>query len=210
MSNEVGNVRAVVWAWAYGGLIGAVAAGLLMFLGGWDFSSAAFVGILLTAVIGGIVTWAGRPLPSFGDGSEERARAAGAAALAAGAAAASRSSAPSIMATVPSAAPPIPQQAAVEAQSKPVMLASARNGVPDDLKVIKGIGPKLEVMLHRMGVYHFDQIASWQAAEIAWVDDNLEGFKGRVSRDLWVDQARILAAGGSVDDYVASGDGTAR
>ena len=86
--------------------------------------------------------------------------------------------------------------AALPKQSRPALLAAARGGVSDDLKRIKGIGPKLEAMLHGMGVHHFDQIASWTEAELAWVDDNLEGFKGRASRDAWVDQAKVLAAGG--------------
>jgi NADH-quinone oxidoreductase subunit E len=46
-----------------------------------------------------------------------------------------------------------------------------------------------------MGFFHFDQIAGWTAEEIVWVDENLEGFKGRVTRDGWVEQARLLAAG---------------
>ena len=50
-------------------------------------------------------------------------------------------------------------------------------------------------MLNRMGFYHFDQIAKWGKDEVAWVDQNLEGFKGRVTRDSWVDQAVKLAAG---------------
>ena len=79
-------------------------------------------------------------------------------------------------------------------QSKPVFLAEAREGGPDDLKRIKGIGPKLELMLHGMGVFHFDQIAVWTEAELAWVDDNLEGFKGRASRDNWIPQAKAFAA----------------
>ncbi|MEM0942863.1 MAG: hypothetical protein AAGI70_02850, partial [Pseudomonadota bacterium] len=59
-------------------------------------------------------------------------------------------------------------------------------------KEIKGIGPKLEEMLHGLGVYHFDQIASWTPREIAWVDHHLEGFKGRIERDDWVAQAKDL------------------
>jgi predicted flap endonuclease-1-like 5' DNA nuclease len=82
--------------------------------------------------------------------------------------------------------------------TKPQGLAAARGGKADDLKVIKGIGPALEKLCHSLGYYHFDQIANWTQAEIAWVDDNLEGFKGRVTRDEWVAQARILAAGGTV------------
>ncbi len=82
--------------------------------------------------------------------------------------------------------------------TKPVLLDSA-DGAADNLKQIKGVGPKLEVMLHKMGVFHFWQVASWSAAEVAWVDQNLEGFKGRVSRDAWVEQAKILAAGGETE-----------
>ncbi len=78
---------------------------------------------------------------------------------------------------------------------KPALLAAARGGKPDDLKLIKGVGPKLEDALHGIGVFHFDQIASWSPAEVAWADQNLVGFKGRVSRDNWVEQAQRLARG---------------
>ena len=84
--------------------------------------------------------------------------------------------------------------AAAPAQ-RPAALSAAREGGPDDLKLIKGIGPKMEKLCNSLGFYHFDQIANWTAAEVAWVDDNLEGFKGRVTRDEWVVQARDLAAG---------------
>ncbi|MEP1355084.1 MAG: hypothetical protein ABJX32_21695 [Tateyamaria sp.] len=83
--------------------------------------------------------------------------------------------------------------------SKPETLSAARDGVPDDLKQIKGVGPKLEGVLHSMGFYHFDQIAAWGADEIAWADQNLVGFKGRVSRDDWVSQAKTLAEGGTTE-----------
>ncbi|WP_299612119.1 endonuclease [uncultured Tateyamaria sp.] len=83
--------------------------------------------------------------------------------------------------------------------TKPETLAAARDGGPDNLKEIKGVGPKLEALLHSMGFYHFDQVASWGADEVAWVDQNLQGFKGRVSRDDWVAQAKILAAGGETE-----------
>jgi predicted flap endonuclease-1-like 5' DNA nuclease len=81
------------------------------------------------------------------------------------------------------------------APAKPQGLNAAREGGPDDLKLIKGIGPKLEKLCNSLGYFHFDQIAGWTPAEIAWVDENLEGFKGRVTRDEWVVQARDLAAG---------------
>ncbi|KIN64686.1 ATP synthase subunit E [Sulfitobacter noctilucicola] len=78
---------------------------------------------------------------------------------------------------------------------KPEMMTEPRESGADDLKMIKGVGPKLENMLNGMGIFHFDQIATWGEAEVAWADSNLKGFKGRVSRDSWVDQAVKLAAG---------------
>ncbi len=83
--------------------------------------------------------------------------------------------------------------------TRPEALDGPRGGTADDLKRIKGIGPKLEKLCNSLGFYHFDQIAAWSDEEVAWVDQNLEGFKGRVSRDKWVEQARLLAAGGETD-----------
>lgn len=83
--------------------------------------------------------------------------------------------------------------------TRPAALDGPRAGGADDLKQIKGIGPKLEQLCHRLGFYHFDQIAGWTAQEVAWVDANLEGFRGRVSRDDWVTQAKVLAAGGETE-----------
>jgi len=95
-------------------------------------------------------------------------------------------------------APP-PEISSDSDKSRPEGLARARGGAADDLKLIKGIGPALENLCNRLGFFHFDQIAAWTGDEIAWVDDNLEGFKGRVTRDTWVEQAKILAAGGETD-----------
>ncbi|PIL20613.1 hypothetical protein P775_08790 [Puniceibacterium antarcticum] len=93
---------------------------------------------------------------------------------------------------------------------KPAALTAPRGGVADDLKKIKGIGPKLEETCNSMGFYHFDQIAAWSPAQVAWVDENLEGFKGRVTRDDWVAQAKALAAeaGTAVREDVSAGNGT--
>jgi NADH-quinone oxidoreductase subunit E len=104
---------------------------------------------------------------------------------------------PTTAAPVAQAAPAQPAvKAATKAAAKPKGLKAARGGKPDDLKIIVGIGPKLELLCHKLGFFHFDQLAAWTDAEIAWVDDNLEGFKGRVTRDKWVEQARVLAAPG--------------
>ena len=81
------------------------------------------------------------------------------------------------------------------AAARPAALAEPRGGKADDLKMIKGVGPKLERLLHSMGFYHFDQVANWTGRQIAWVDENLKGFKGRVTRDHWVAQAKRLASG---------------
>ncbi len=78
---------------------------------------------------------------------------------------------------------------------KPDLLEKARAGLADDLMLIRGVGPKLEAMLHRMGVFHFDQIATWTEMNLRWVDQKLEGFKGRASRDKWIEQAKKLATG---------------
>ncbi len=91
------------------------------------------------------------------------------------------------------AAAPVVEEAASEVGVKPQGLDAARDGIPDDLKLIKGVGPKMEKLCNSLGYYHFDQIAAWSPSEVAWVDDNLEGFKGRVTRDSWVSQAKVLA-----------------
>lgn len=83
--------------------------------------------------------------------------------------------------------------------AKPATLSAARDGKADDLKKIKGVGPKMEGVLNKLGFYHFDQVAAWTGEELAWVDDNLDGFKGRASRDNWVEQAKLLATGGETE-----------
>ena len=97
------------------------------------------------------------------------------------------------------AAKPVKQAAEPAAPTgagkKPRMMKAPRKSGADDLKMIKGVGPKLEKLLNDMGFYHFDQIAKWTEAEVAWADQNLVGFKGRVSRDTWVEQAKLLAEG---------------
>lgn len=96
-------------------------------------------------------------------------------------------------------APAAKAEPATAEGTRPEALDAARDGKADDLKMIKGVGPKLELMLNELGFYHFDQIAAWSADEVAWVDQNLKGFKGRVSRDNWVEQASTLAAGGTTE-----------
>ncbi len=84
--------------------------------------------------------------------------------------------------------------AAASSDGRPETLDKARGGKKDNLKRIKGIGPKIEGILNKLGIYHFDQIASWDKKTIAWVDDYLS-FKGRVEREEWISQAKLLAKG---------------
>jgi predicted flap endonuclease-1-like 5' DNA nuclease len=72
---------------------------------------------------------------------------------------------------------------------------AAAVGEPDDLTQIKGIGPKLNDLCHSLGVMRFDQISQWGASDVAEVDQFLK-IKGRIDRDDWVGQAKMLAKGG--------------
>jgi predicted flap endonuclease-1-like 5' DNA nuclease len=65
----------------------------------------------------------------------------------------------------------------------------------DDLLLIKGLGPKLVEQLRALGVTSFAQIAAWDDAEIDRIDAQLGRFQGRIRRDDWPAQARLLATG---------------
>ncbi len=80
-------------------------------------------------------------------------------------------------------------------EDMPELLDAPRNGKADDLKEISGIGLKIEETLNELGIYHFDQIASWTKDNIEWVNEHLLVFKGRIEREKWVEQAIKLAAG---------------
>lgn len=77
---------------------------------------------------------------------------------------------------------------------KPDTLTAPRGGSADDLKEITGIGPKLEKVLNGLGVWHFDQIASWTQKEVDWVNAAIN-FRSRIEREGWIEQARQLAQG---------------
>lgn len=96
--------------------------------------------------------------------------------------------------SAPVAAPPVMAAPAVSGAggTRPVALSGPRGGMADNLQTLEGIGPALEKLCHELGVFHFDQIAGWGAGEVAWMDGNLKGFKGRVTRDKWVRQARLI------------------
>lgn len=109
------------------------------------------------------------------------------------------------------------QKAAVKESPAPaVPAASADAAVPadrnrpqamekpeqiDDLKLISGVGPKIEGILHSLGIFKWEQISKWKKAEREWMDGHLK-FKGRIDREDWVKQAKTLAKGG-VEEYVS-------
>ena len=89
--------------------------------------------------------------------------------------------------------------AAVEAAgagTQPAVLEAARAGVRDNLEVIEGIGPVLHGKLNEAGIFHYDQIAAWSVAEVAWIETNVKRAKGRVTRDKWVAQAKLIVSEG--------------
>lgn len=83
---------------------------------------------------------------------------------------------------------------AVAAGVAPAPIAAALHG-SDDLTRIKGVGPKLIDQLHALGVTSYEQIAAWDDAAIDRIDAQLGRFAGRIRRDSWTEQARLLAAG---------------
>ena len=83
----------------------------------------------------------------------------------------------------------------VEAAAPAPAPAAPASGKADDLRKIKGVGPKLAALLHSLGVTRYEQIAGWSDADIDRIDAQLGSFAGRIRRDSWVEQAKLLAAG---------------
>lgn len=91
-----------------------------------------------------------------------------------------------------------PAKPTLEDKNRPAGIA--RPNAVDDLKLISGVGPKIEKTLHELGIFTFAQVAGWKKAEREWVDGYLS-FSGRIERDDWVKQAKALAKGG-VAEYI--------
>jgi NADH-quinone oxidoreductase subunit E len=81
---------------------------------------------------------------------------------------------------------------------QPKGIPTPRAGQPDKLQRISGIGPKIERTLHALGIFHFDQVAHWTEDQILWVEDHLK-FKGRIARENWIGQSRLLADGNEAE-----------
>jgi predicted flap endonuclease-1-like 5' DNA nuclease len=169
--------------WIIGGAAGLVAFGALMVVGKFDWTPAVAIGIVV-ALIAGLIL--GLP---WGANARAAARPAAVAHAAAPAAAPEPVAAPVAAPAAFMSAP---------ASSGPARLSAPRGGKADDLKEIEGIGPAMEKLVNGMGFYHFDQIASWSDADVAVVDGEMTSFKGRITRDKWVAQAKIIVAEGLV------------
>lgn len=88
------------------------------------------------------------------------------------------------------------------ANAKPELLASPRDGKGDDLGLIWGVAEKLAEKLNALGIWHFDQIAKWTPANVQWFEAQMDGFKGRIERDKWIEQCQKLASGWRPDSDV--------
>ncbi len=88
-----------------------------------------------------------------------------------------------------------PKKAPSKKAAKPKVIYTdgPTDGAPDDLKKIKGIGPKFEKDLNNKGIYYFRQIGAWKAADIKMVEELIDSIPGRIKRDEWVKQGKHLA-----------------
>ena len=155
--------------WAAAGFFSVVGFAALVRSDAWSFVQAVFASGFIFLVLG--VVFAAlfcRPLPAPVVGG----RPVGAA-----------------PAADPPAAEPVPSAPAAAPAGQVATLPPQ-----EDLQRIRGIGPKLAQTLEEKGVTGTAQIAGWTDGDVAWWDENLEGFRGRVSRDEWVAQAKALVA----------------
>jgi predicted flap endonuclease-1-like 5' DNA nuclease len=76
------------------------------------------------------------------------------------------------------------------------------SGPSDDLRQLKGVGPKFAEMLNQHGIIRFDQIAKLSPTEVEALDAAMGPFRGRFGRDRIVEQSGYLARG-DIDGYEA-------
>lgn len=202
----------------FAAMVGVVAVMLLMAVGGYGVLGAAFRGLLLGLVafvaLLAVLPAAGHPAAAAAPATASHPEADGAgdeipagpeeiaAVVAVELSQDTEAAIAAPVAAVTALAPTAEEAEApgvAAAATRPAALAAPRGGQADDLKQIKGIGPKLEKALNAAGFWHFDQIAGWSGAELAWVDDEVPGVRGRASRDGWVAQARRLSMGATAE-----------
>ncbi|MBD3678115.1 MAG: NADH:ubiquinone oxidoreductase [Rhodobacteraceae bacterium] len=192
MENKDVNVQQIAIIAGVAALIALIA---LMAIGGFGFWGALLIAILVGIVVAIIVYFA----------LQGKAEAPGAAQVTQTA-----PSEPAKAATPEPAAEPAKEEPAPAPEPAPAAekkaetpatggdgaepeLLSGPDGMPDDLKKIRGIGPGLEQKLNGLGIFHFRQIAALTPANVEWLDEQLS-FKGRIERDEWIRQAKEFAA----------------
>lgn len=201
MGGLAGNQRCTVLSVVLAAFLGVLAAVIMGGPGHFGWWSAASLGVVVAVALAlfFVFVLCGR-WQGF-DGAARGAAAGGLAAAAPPAAVPPAAAPPVAVMSVPAPASVAEKTAtmidvaAVEAAGqgiKPKRLTAPRDGQADNLKIIEGIGPVLERLCNAHGIFHFDQIAGWEAPEVAWMNSNLKGFKSRVSRDKWVAQARLI------------------
>jgi predicted flap endonuclease-1-like 5' DNA nuclease len=166
--------------WVIGAAAGLVAFGALVVVGEFDLFPAAALGAVVAAVAGLIL---GMP---WGAETSAPAAAPAQAPVAKPAAAPMPEAMPAAFVAAPAPA----------TGAGPVRLKAPRGGTADNLKEIEGIGPAMEKLVNELGFFHFDQIASWSDADVAVVDGEMKSFKGRITRDRWVAQAKLIVSEG--------------
>ena len=200
-----------LWGWVIGAAAGLVAFGVLVVVGKFELFPAAALAAVVAGAAGlvlgmpwGADTTGPTPVARAEKPSEAKAAPAKAEPAAAVAEAVAQPVA-FVSAPPPAAKPkPAPKPKAEKAASKPKAakpagperLKAPRKGKADDLKEIEGVGPAMEKLVNSLGFFHFDQIASWSDADVELVDAEMKTFKGRIARDKWVAQAKIIVTEG--------------
>jgi predicted flap endonuclease-1-like 5' DNA nuclease len=201
-----------LWGWAIGAAAGLVAVGVLVIVGKFDLFPA---GALGAAVAGAVGLFLGMPWGATASGpmpvaspqkpvelksvalvaevGEQPAAFIPTLANAPKAKAAPKAKVEALVMKPAAKAAPKPKAAK---PAGPERLKAPRKGTADNLKDIEGIGPAMEKLVNSLGFYHFDQIASWSDADVALVDAEMKTFRGRITRDKWVSQAKIIVTEG--------------
>ncbi|MEL6317046.1 MAG: helix-hairpin-helix domain-containing protein, partial [Pseudomonadota bacterium] len=87
------------------------------------------------------------------------------------------------------------------------LLSAASAGAPDDLQLIRGVDSRRETRMNALGLFHFSQLASLSAADLAWLDQAL-GLGGAAISERWREQAETLAAQKNDGDLQLGADGS--
>ncbi|MCF8486265.1 MAG: NADH:ubiquinone oxidoreductase [Rhodobacteraceae bacterium] len=195
--------------WALAVAMGLVAFGVAIVVGEYDLVTSTFISAVLIVVVGLVIGMPWSKSETFDDLHAVRFDTGHGADLGGKALATShdnavvaKAEAPAVTPSPLMAAPAVASDESATSEvydgpmTEPVRLTGPRAGKADNLKEIEGIGPALEKLCNELGFYHFDQIANWSQADVAWVDQNMKTFKGRIIRDKWVAQAKLIMAEG--------------